>query len=127
MEPDSDFRPYEILCIEYKETSLYSEVIQVVPNRRLCWVRPIVLKVEPSIAPFPSESANSPVPILYDLRQGSDLLCPSCLFRHALDTEVVPVLTEIGESKLQVEVDSIARFELQAFIQRVWQANPEVF
>jgi hypothetical protein len=136
MKPDSDFRPHEILCIELcvecEETFLYSEVIQVIPNRQLCWVRPIVLTVESAIAsplltsPL-SKRADTAVPILYDLRQGSDLLCPSCLFRPALDTEVIPLLTELGESKLQFEVDRTARLKLQAFVRQVWQAHPDVF
>jgi hypothetical protein len=127
MKPDSDFRPYEILCIEHEEKLLYSEVIQVVPTRKLCWVRPIVLKVEQAIALSLATLADSPNSILYDLRQGSDLLCPSCLFRPVLDTEVISVLAELGESKLRAEVDCAARLELQSFIQQVWQANLEVF
>ncbi|MDX2213632.1 MAG: hypothetical protein SFY66_10105 [Oculatellaceae cyanobacterium bins.114] len=77
---------------------------------------------------LPASSTDTPsAPILYDLRQGADLLCPSSLFRASLDTEVIPLLVELGESKLQLDVDHSARRQLQAFIHRLWQAHPQTF
>ncbi|MBD2465307.1 hypothetical protein H6G89_30310 [Oscillatoria sp. FACHB-1407] len=126
MELHPSFDPSEIVCIEFEETSLYSEIIQVIPSRRLCWVRPIVLRVMPLMSEM-STATPSDAPILYDLRQGADLLCPSSLFRAALDTEVIPLLVELGESKLQLETDPVARRQLQTFVYRLWQAHPQIF
>lgn len=132
MKPELDFHPSEILCLEYEATFLYSEVIQTVPHRNLCWVRPLVLTIPSAIAldTSPIDAATTTEADstkLYDLRHGADLLCPSCLFRAALDTEVIPLLVQLEEAKTYPEVDHIARRELQAFIQRVWQAHPEAF
>lgn len=114
--------PHQILCLEYEATSLYGEVIQVIAKRNLYWLRPLALVYY--------EQEQRQISALYDLRQGSDLLCPQILFRVALDIEVLPVLTELGTLKsegLSVAAAAISHQQFQSFLNQVWQANPEAF
>ncbi|PSB67553.1 hypothetical protein C7B61_05555, partial [filamentous cyanobacterium CCP1] len=39
----ADFQPGQILYLEHQRARLYTEVIQVIVERRVCWVRPIAL------------------------------------------------------------------------------------
>lgn len=79
-----------------------------------------LLPVEASLGtgniPIPQESA------IYDLRMGSDLLWPISLFRPALDTEVIPLLTMLDTSDSQTAQD-----QLNWFVRQVWQANQSDF
>ncbi|HEY9659821.1 MAG TPA: hypothetical protein V6C65_15300 [Allocoleopsis sp.] len=128
------FQPHQILCLEHDSTALYAEVIQIIPERGLCWVRPLALL---HLKPFDRAFQVAPLQAgtLQDLRQTSDLLYPQSLFRAALDTEVVPVLTELntlkppaeGSSAASLKEDHSARHQLQDFIRGVWQSNPEAF
>ena len=45
-----NFQPNQIVCLEYGYTCLYAAVIQILATRKMCWVRPLLLKV------FASES-----------------------------------------------------------------------
>jgi hypothetical protein len=73
--------------------------------------------------PFPDESRE-----LYDLRQGADLVWPQSLFRLALDTEVIPLLTELQSfPPPEPGFSAIAHDRLRSFVQLVWQAHPEAF
>lgn len=134
----TDTHPHQILCLEHEETSLYGEVIQVIAKRNLYWLRPLALVwCEPKQANKQADSEL--VTVLYDLRQGVDLLCPRDLFRVALDTEVIPVLTQLEHEKAErvlstnsleedlSEAQPIAHRQLQAFIRQIWQAQPEAF
>ncbi|NJR66550.1 MAG: hypothetical protein HC772_16505, partial [Leptolyngbyaceae cyanobacterium CRU_2_3] len=113
------------------------EVIQIVEERQLCWVRPLALADAPNEAD-PQVQAAIPCTIkcaLYDLRQGVDLLYPLSLFRSALDTEVVPVLMALDSPEPQTEengitsldLSQIAHRQLQTFLRHLWQAHPEAF
>lgn len=129
MSSIAEFQPHQIVCLTHKDKALYAEVIQFVAKRGLCWVRPLaLLQVQrPDAIATPST--------IYDLRQGADLLCPHSLFRVALDTEVIPILTELNTLKNQSadsgatasENSPSACYSLQNFIRQVWQAFPEAF
>ncbi|MBI4781976.1 MAG: hypothetical protein HY785_11760 [Oscillatoriophycideae cyanobacterium NC_groundwater_1537_Pr4_S-0.65um_50_18] len=144
MSFQANFQPSQIVCLECQAAYLYAEVIQVVEQRQLCWVRPIALVEDFKGKPVSNQqswnqgnaSYNRPgtSDILYDLREGSDLLCPASLFRPALDTEVIPILTELESHQAKGEEPeagalpiSSSRHQLQAFIRRVWQAYPQAF
>ena len=80
----TDLRPHQIFYLEQGNTRLYGELIQVVVERNLCWLRPIALYYGSQNPVDPSEQASTA--ILYDLSQGADLICPDSLLRLALDT-----------------------------------------
>ena len=122
MDSAVDFQPSQIVCLEYEGTCLYAEVIQIVASRQICWVRPLMLALPPS-----RDLAASDQPILSDLRQGADLLWPTILFRPALDTEVLPLLTHLQGSKIQSDNSQVAHQQLQHFVSQVWQAYQSTF
>lgn len=123
-----DFQPCQILCQEHENRSLYAEVIQIVAERPLCWVRPLILAIQVE-ADTPDQECTAVVdqPMIYDLRQDSDLLWPIQLFRHALDTEILPLLEQLSALQRQPEGDRMGRQQFRSFIYQVWRAYPEVF
>lgn len=116
------FQPHQIVYLEHGGTRLYAEVIQMVELRRVCWVRPLMIVMAPSLTDLVSEQA-----ILSDLRQGADLLWPSLLFQSALDTEVVPLLAQLQDTKMQVENTQSVHQQLSHFMRQVWQAHQSNF
>jgi len=114
MEMSLDFQPGQIVSLKHGDMNLYAEVIQVVVYRQLCWVRPLVLV---NFIPEP--------PQITDLRDASDLLWPVNLFRPALDTEVITILSQVLAKELKTEPDSIAKQQLHQFIHLVWQEYQE--
>ncbi|MBD2260133.1 hypothetical protein [Pseudanabaena sp. FACHB-2040] len=120
----SIFQPYQIVYLEKGISRLYAEVIQVVPDRELCWARPLVL-IE---APAPEEvfawehleqiSLEATCPLI----DGPDILWPLEQFRPALDMEVLPLLALIQQDKLK-DCDRTQTHErLHRFIRQFWQA-----
>ncbi|MBW4657317.1 MAG: hypothetical protein KME15_01475 [Drouetiella hepatica Uher 2000/2452] len=135
------FQSSQIVYLECQKTRLYAEVIQIVEDRQLAWVRPIALVDASGLVDDLSKSDDRHLdnqPLLYDLREGADLLCPTSLFQAALDTQVIPILTELEISKAEmtrhqaafsqtVPQPSALHHLLRAFIQNVWQTHPEAF
>lgn len=122
MDLTCNFQPRQIVFLEHVGTRLYAEVIQVVVSRRLCWVRPLLLVV------FPNDSQLSDEPLpLTDMRSSPDLLWPVVLFRPALDTEVIPLLTALLPLETCSELTCAAQQQLNQFIHQVWQAHPGAF
>jgi hypothetical protein len=117
-----EFQTGQIIYLSYENSPhensrLYAEAIQIVHSRQLCWARPLALhQLEPER--------------IYDLRQGSDLLLPRSLFLSALDTDVIPVITQLHATSEPDQPD-IARRQahllLQDFIRQVCRAYPEQF
>lgn len=181
MTQSSQFQSRQILCLEHGQSRLYAEVIQVVQDRPVCWLRPLILEVAPrectqesvvfETSPknnldnevgsevdnevgnnnncqifFPPESLTltsalenypqenyqpkhleqSP-PRTYDLRLSSDLLLPPALFRHAFDTELIPLLGKVNSTEFSLAEAQAAHHLLRDFIQQVWQNHREVF
>jgi len=133
------FSPGQILYIEHQDTRLYAEVIQVVSNRKLCWVRPLALvkpTTDSNLRSCLAQGVLSHVGLepveLHDLRQGADLVCPQSLLQIALDTEVIPVLTELDSLKPRSDAsglgeNNLAHEQLREFIRHIWQSNPRAF
>ena len=131
MSASTEFQPNQILYLQHQTTRVYAELIQIVPERQLGWVRPLAL-VEGDRLDWQEADFRSN---LHDLRQGSDLLCPLSLFQMALDVEVVPVLMALETFKQQPEEpadltsgsDRTAHQRLQNFVRDLWQTQPQVF
>lgn len=142
------FLPSQIICLEHEYEALYAESIQILEEREQVWARPIVLATLPTAFhshyrhPHLTHAMHSgdysakgygaasiqAVPwlheaTLFDLRLGSDLLWPRDEFRPALDTEIIPIVTQLGEPKHTVEGDRQANHAvLQQFIRNAWSA-----
>lgn len=125
MEVSQVFQPYQIVCLEHLGRYLYAEVIQIVENRGMLWIRPLMLAVWPSGTRDPfQESPRS----LYDLREGADLVWPIHLFRLALDTEVISLFAQLENSASPApETAKMNHQQLRGFVQQVWHAYPHVF
>ena len=121
----TDLRPHQIFYLEQGNTRLYGELIQVVVERNLCWLRPIALYYGSQNPVDPSEQVSTA--ILYDLSQGADLICPDSLLRLALDTELLPLLTQLHSLKTEPAPVSQNAHRLRQFIQQLWQSEPEAF
>lgn len=151
MTQSSQFQPRQILCLEQGQSRLYAEVIQVVADRPVCWLRPLVLEVMATeqsrsmptelveeeavigtgmvsaLSDRPQKQPIQPQPKTYDLRLSSDLLMPPALFRHAFDTELIPLLDQINSTEFNLVEAQTAHQLLRDFIQQVWQNHREVF
>ncbi|MGF1494643.1 MAG: hypothetical protein ACFBSC_19780 [Microcoleaceae cyanobacterium] len=124
----SPFQSGQIVYLEHQNFCLYVEVIQVVLERQVCWVRPLFLLE----ATLPLEGDQDNQTLLYDLRQSSDLIWPIDLFQPALDTDVIqwlsqlepladPFLTEAGDQKMIHGVT--AHQWLRKLVNQIWQDN----
>ncbi|MDY6781404.1 MAG: hypothetical protein SW833_02420 [Cyanobacteriota bacterium] len=109
-----DFKPCQIICLEHGETCLYAETIQIVYERQMCWVRPLLLAKS-----VPTTATRE----IYDLRQSADLVWPIALFRPALDTEAIFLLEQLPTLGVNTEDLQTARQQLRSFLQQVWQAG----
>lgn len=122
---DLNFQPRQIVCLDHENACLYAEVIQMVTKRQACWVRPLMLVVSPADANL--LQALPEQLILYNLHQSSDLVWPVILFRPALDTEVIPLLTQLANLETQPEDDTVAQQQFSRFIRQVWEARQRDF
>ncbi len=90
-----EFRTDRIVCLDAPRVGIYqgeslhlfAEVIDTIAVSSRCWVRPL------AIARSHSESFN--LKLLHDLRDTAQLILPTELFRDALDTEVLPLISEL--------------------------------
>jgi hypothetical protein len=127
--PNSQFEPNQIVCLSDDRQFLFGEVVQPVVVRQQCWVRPLVLAVALNQSARLEAIGNADWD-WYDLRQGSDLLLPQQLFREALDMEVLPLMSllyQAEDKQGQPDRTQQARQQVYALVQRVCQANPQLF
>ena len=114
-----------IVCLEHQNTCLYGEIIQVAEARQIAWVRPLFLSVAVVAQPHQAEFPQRQV---YPLQPGVDLLWPISLFRSALDTEVLPLLSQLpNPQQADQSTPSAADSRLNQFVDQVWRAYPEAF
>jgi hypothetical protein len=109
------FCPNQILCIDLESLRLYAEVIQMIPDRDRLWARPVAL----------AEQQVYNLRLLHDLREAPQLILPPALFREALDTEVMPLMTELfqleAQAKPEPSTEVMGRQALQAFVRNLFQ------
>jgi hypothetical protein len=122
-------------------TVVYGEVVQYVPDRHLCWVRPLAMaQIDPEAgdgldwADLNWQDIGGPGWIFDDLREGSDLLLPAAFFEEALDTEVLPLMARLYQAEEKAppaevlqEALQVARQRLNQFVRQICQAYPELF
>ncbi len=118
------FTPQQIVYLAHNSHRLYCEVIQLVESRQLCWARPLCLvDIGEEREIFPQLLAPK---LLMDLRSTSDLLYPISLFKPALDTEVIPLLSQLKTPDYSLNNNPIAREKLHQFITKIWQKNSDL-
>lgn len=121
----SQFQPRQLVCLEHEHTFLYGEVIQVIPKRQLCWVRPLMLVMMSENSDGLSSCWQLASQV--DLRLGADLILPLDLFRFAIDTEVIPLLVRLEKLDNSSETELTARQHLHRFIEQICQSHREIF
>ena len=85
--PLVELKTDRIVCIDLENLHLFAEVIDTITISDRCWVRPL------AIAKSIPESFK--LEFLHDLRDTAQLILPTKLFREALDTEVIPLISEL--------------------------------
>jgi hypothetical protein len=120
------FTSNQIVCLEYQNNLLYTEVVQSLLDREWCWTRPLCMAIAHT-----EESGNfgndNSVETIIDLRFSSDLILPNCLFRPALDLELIPLLARLEKKDELESIEQLPNKYLNRFIRLVWQANREKF
>jgi hypothetical protein len=134
------FRDRQILCLDHGPQRLYAELVDIIDERGLAWVKPLWLVHGQENTPEPNLPApNRPEPDrpwvddlkqtlgpIDDLRGDSDLLWPVELFRAALDMELLPLLGGPLEGERKDGPSPEAqRFRL--FIRQVWEQHRSLF
>jgi hypothetical protein len=104
------FRPQEIVYIPAVELRLFTEVIQTIPARNRCWVKPLAI----------AHYSDFQFKLLHDCQDCAQLILPLYLFHAAMDTEVIPVMMELFQlEKLadrSLNPTSLSRQALHQFI-----------
>lgn len=115
--------PRQIAYLSCDRSRLYTEVIQVLSDRQLCWARPLVLTT-PDYTVFlnpnpgfglPSQSAASDS--TSDLEKAPDLLWPMHQFSPALDTDFLELIMATATPTHS------RRTLLNQFIHRLWETT----
>lgn len=135
-----NWQPHQIVYLQADRVRLFAEVIQVVADRRVLWLRPLALQTPYQAAPYqeigptstdthddrvcpedvhPDQSHQA----IYDLRQSSDLLWPMERVQVALDVEILPILAQLGPESPKLDLPNrIASQHLCAFIQQLYHS-----
>jgi hypothetical protein len=106
------FKIDQIVCLEQDDSSLFAEVIDNIAISARCWVRPL------AIARFNPHSFE--LEFLHDLRDASQLILPAALFRYALDTEILPLISELFHPDKDSILTLEAKRELHKFIADIY-------
>lgn len=127
-----NWQPHQIVYLQAAQARLFAEIIQVIPDRQMLWLRPLALeKALPSLdsppratEPFPS--LHAPIQTegaeIYDLRQGSDLLWPMTRVQPALDLDVIPLLARLGPESPKLDPPTYVAYQcLYHFMQQIYQ------
>jgi hypothetical protein len=97
-----------IVCLDCQDLHLFSEVIDTIATTACYWVRPL------AIARSTPESFR--LEFLYNLQDTAQLILPIDLFRDALDTEVLPLISELFHGDRNLTRSTNARSALHKFI-----------
>lgn len=111
----SSFINSQIVCLDSQNKSLYCEVIEVINDRNICWVRPVILVNLNAQDNNYFSSKND----IYDLRFTSDLLWNINDFRIVLDTEYIQFFSNLQEFEFDEDILIIAKQKLRIFIQEI--------
>jgi hypothetical protein len=119
--PTIEFNTDQIVCLERDDLYLFAEVIDNIAISARCWVRPLALARLPP-AGYANDPHNFELEFLHDLRDASQLILPAALFRYALDTEVLPLMTELFQPDKDSTITLAAKQALHQFIADIYQS-----
>jgi hypothetical protein len=117
-----EFKTDQIVCLERSDSYLFAEVIDNIAISARCWVRPLTLARLPPIG-YANDPQSFELEFLYDLRDASQLILPAALFRYALDTEVLPLMTELFQPDKDSTITLAAKQALHKFIADIYQSS----
>jgi hypothetical protein len=134
------FRDRQILCLDHGSQRLYAELVDIIDERGLAWVKPLWLVHGPensSEANLPksdlpesdllwADELKQELGPIDDLRGDSDLLWPVELFRAALDMELLPLLGGPLEGDRKDGPSPEAQ-RFRQFIRQVWEQHRSLF
>lgn len=131
----SQWKESSILCLEDKQTHLYAELIQLLPQKTLAWLRPFAIQLDADNVSEDILGYGDRHPeldaVIFDLRETADLIWPIHLFRSGLDTEVINIIAALPSlpdtQGTQPKENNIRRRVLNQFLQRIWEANKQHF
>ncbi len=103
-----EFKTEQIVCLEQGECYLFAEVIDTIAVSARCWVRPLAIAR--------SHPASFELEFLHDLRDAAQLILPREFFRYALDTEVIPLISELFHPDKDSTLSLAAKQALNLFI-----------
>ncbi len=104
----NEFKIDQIVCFEQDDLCLFAEVIDNIAISSRCWVRPLTIAR--------SNSQSFELEFLHDLRDAAQLILPAVLFRYALDTEVLPLMSELFHLDKDSTLTLEAKKALHSFI-----------
>ncbi len=129
-----NWQPHQIVYLQAAQARLFAEIIQVIPDRQMLWLRPLALEKSLAALDSPTRAAvsfatlNTPIQAegaeIYDLRQGSDLLWPMTRVQPALDLDVIPLLARLGPESPKLDPPTYVAYQhLYHFMQQFYATN----
>ena len=123
--------PSQIICLEHDQQRLYVELIQILRDRQAGWLRPLCLCIP--VEQTRSDTYPNSVQVmcgetayfLHDLRQTVDLVWPLAQCRMVLDTEALPILSNLDPDPTPVAKREDERRILSCFVNRMWRESQE--
>lgn len=112
-----EFKLDQIVCVEQDDYYLFAEVIDHIEISDRCWVRPLAM--------LRSNSQSFELEFLHDLRDAAQLILPAVLFRYALDTEILPLISELFHPEKDSILTLEARQALHTFIANLCRSSPQ--
>jgi hypothetical protein len=116
-----EFKIDQIVCLELDNSYLFAEVIDNIAISARCWVRPLTIARLPPVG-YANDPQSFELEFLHDLRDASQLILPAALFRYALDTEVLPLISELFHPDKDSILTLEAKQALHKFIADIYQS-----
>jgi hypothetical protein len=111
-----EFKIDQIVCLEQDDSYLFAEVIDHIAISARCWVRPLALAR--------SSPQSFELEFLHDLRDAAQLILPAVKFRYALDTEILPLMSELFHPDKDSILTLAAKKALHTFIADLCRSSP---
>jgi hypothetical protein len=117
------FKTDRIVCLDSprerlhqrENLHLFAEVIDTILISSRCWVRPLAIAR--------SNPENFRLEFLHDLRDTAQLILPTDLFRDALDTEILPLISELFDPARDSTRSLNAQKALHQFIADLYRSD----